>query len=66
MANFLCLKFFILLELRGFLVFVIVIVIVYNTKNKYKQTGTGHKMDIVRLKKLVSKSVVKMKQSLTL
>ena len=66
MPNFLCSKFFILWEFRDFLVFVIVIVIVYNNNNKKKQTRAGHKMEIVRLKKLVSKSVVKMKQSLTL
>ena len=55
MANFLCSKFFVLWEFRDFLVFFIVIVIVYNNNNKMKQTGVGHKMEIVRLKKFVLK-----------
>ena len=36
-----------------FFVFVFVIVIVYNNNNKNKQTRAGHKMEIVRLKKLI-------------
>ena len=53
MANFLRLRFFILRESQDFLVFFIVIVIVYNNNNKKKQTRAGHKMEIVRLKKLI-------------
>ena len=53
MANFFRLIFFILRGSRDFLVFVIVIVIVYNNTNKKKQTRAGHKMEIVRLKKLI-------------
>ena len=53
MANFLCSKFFILLELRDLSFFVIVIVIVHNNNNKNKQTETGHKIEIVRLNKFV-------------
>ena len=33
--------------------FVFVIVIVYNNNNKIKETRAGHKMEIVRLKKLI-------------
>ena len=63
MANFLCFKFFILWEFRDFLVLVFVIVIVYNNNNKNQQTRIGHKMEIVRLEKSFSKSVLRTKKS---
>ena len=47
------LKVFHFVGVPRFFCFFIVIVIVYNNNNKKKQTRAGHKMEIVRLKKLI-------------